>query len=133
MGIGTQGHHRSKGAQCSAVSRIFVCGVPSRAGDLSGEVQIWDPEESTKIRSMHSHTSRVGVMSWNKHILSTGSRSGEIINHDVRIADHKVASLMSHTSEVCGLEWRADGAQLDELDSTTRRNSREPCSWPTKL
>jgi len=78
----------------------------------TGEVQIWDPEESTKIRSMHSHSSRVGVMSWNKHILSTGSRSGEIINHDVRIADHKVASLKAHTAEVCGLEWRADGAQL---------------------
>ncbi|KAF3934147.1 Beta-TrCP [Dactylellina cionopaga] len=78
----------------------------------TGEVQIWDPEESTKIRSMHSHSSRVGVMSWDKHILSTGSRSGEIINHDVRIADHKVASLVSHTAEVCGLEWRADGAQL---------------------
>ncbi|KAK6338876.1 ubiquitin-protein transferase activating protein [Orbilia brochopaga] len=78
----------------------------------TGEVQIWDPEESAKIRSMHSHSSRVGVMSWDKHILSTGSRSGEIINHDVRIADHKVASLVSHTAEVCGLEWRADGAQL---------------------
>ncbi|KAF3921595.1 Beta-TrCP [Arthrobotrys entomopaga] len=78
----------------------------------TGEVQIWDPEESSKIRSMHSHSSRIGVMSWDKHILSTGSRSGEIINHDVRIADHKVASLVSHTAEVCGLEWRADGAQL---------------------
>ncbi|MFT7980841.1 WD40 repeat domain-containing protein, partial [Salmonella enterica subsp. enterica serovar Enteritidis] len=33
-------------------------------------------------------------------------------NHDVRIADHKVAELVSHTSEVCGLEWRSDGAQL---------------------
>ncbi|KAF3080544.1 ubiquitin-protein transferase activating protein [Orbilia oligospora] len=78
----------------------------------TGEVQIWDPEENSKVRSMHSHSSRVGVMSWDKHILSTGSRSGEIINHDVRIADHKVASLVSHTAEVCGLEWRADGAQL---------------------
>ncbi|KAF3939146.1 Beta-TrCP [Dactylella cylindrospora] len=78
----------------------------------TGEVQIWDPEDNVKIRSLHSHTSRVGVMSWNKHILSTGSRSGDIINHDVRIAEHKVASLVSHTAEVCGLEWRADGAQL---------------------
>ena len=78
----------------------------------SGEVQIWDVEEGTKLRSMHGHDTRVGVMGWNKHILSTGARSGLVYNHDVRIAQHKVAELVSHTSEVCGLEWRADGAQL---------------------
>lgn len=78
----------------------------------TGEVQIWDVEEGTKLRSMHGHETRVGVMGWNKHTLSTGARSGLIFNHDVRVADHKVAELVSHTSEVCGLEWRADGAQL---------------------
>jgi cell division cycle protein 20 (cofactor of APC complex) len=78
----------------------------------TGEVQIWDVEESTKLRSMYGHDSRVGVMGWNKHTLSTGARSGLVVNHDVRIAQHKVAELVSHTSEVCGLEWRADGAQL---------------------
>ena len=78
----------------------------------SGEVQIWDVEEGTKLRSMHGHDTRVGVMGWNKHILSTGARSGLVYNHDVRIAQHKVAELVSHTSEVCGLDWRADGAQL---------------------
>ncbi|KAF2751560.1 WD40 repeat-like protein [Sporormia fimetaria CBS 119925] len=78
----------------------------------TGEVQIWDVEESTKLRSMYGHETRVGVMGWNKHILSTGARSGLVFNHDVRIAEHKVAELVSHTGEVCGLEWRADGAQL---------------------
>lgn len=78
----------------------------------SGEVQIWDVEEGTKLRSMHGHETRVGVMGWNKHLLSSGARSGLIFNHDVRVAQHKVAELISHTSEVCGLEWRSDGAQL---------------------
>jgi cell division cycle protein 20 (cofactor of APC complex) len=78
----------------------------------TGEVQIWDVAEGVKIRSMHGHDTRVGVMGWNKHLLSTGARSGLVFNHDVRIADHKVAELVSHTSEVCGLEWRSDGAQL---------------------
>ncbi|RMZ88620.1 hypothetical protein DV736_g4154, partial [Chaetothyriales sp. CBS 134916] len=78
----------------------------------SGEVQIWDVEEGTKLRSMYGHETRVGVMGWNKHILSTGARSGLVFNHDVRVAQHKVAELVSHTSEVCGLEWRSDGAQL---------------------
>jgi cell division cycle protein 20 (cofactor of APC complex) len=78
----------------------------------TGDVQIWDVEEQTRLRTMSGHDSRVAVMSWNKHTLSTGSRSGNIFNHDVRIAQHKTAELLSHTSEVCGLEWRADGAQL---------------------
>ncbi len=78
----------------------------------SGEVQIWDVAEGTKVRSMLGHDTRVGVMGWNKHLLSTGARSGLVYNHDVRIAEHKVAELVSHTSEVCGLEWRSDGAQL---------------------
>lgn len=78
----------------------------------TGEVQIWDVEEGSKLRSMHGHDTRVGVLGWNKHILSTGSRSGLVFNHDVRIAQHKVAELVSHQGEVCGLEWRADGSQL---------------------
>ncbi|KAI0380206.1 WD40 repeat-like protein [Hypomontagnella monticulosa] len=78
----------------------------------TGEVQIWDVAEGMKIRSMFGHDTRVGVMGWNKHLLSTGARSGLVYNHDVRIAEHKVAELVSHTSEVCGLEWRSDGAQL---------------------
>lgn len=78
----------------------------------TGEVQIWDVEEGTKLRSMFGHDTRVGVMGWNKHILSTGSRSGLVFNHDVRVQDHKIAELVSHTGEVCGLEWRSDGAQL---------------------
>ncbi|KAI0996467.1 WD repeat-containing protein [Podosphaera aphanis] len=78
----------------------------------TGEVQIWDVEEGTKLRSMHGHDTRVGVQGWNKHTLSTGARSGLVFNHDVRIAQHKIAELVSHTSEVCGLEWRGDGSQL---------------------
>ncbi|KAA8651605.1 hypothetical protein EYZ11_002233 [Aspergillus tanneri] len=78
----------------------------------TGEVQIWDVEEGSKLRSMFGHDSRVGVMGWSKHTLSTGARSGLVFNHDVRIAQHKVAELVSHTSEVCGLEWRPDGSQI---------------------
>ena len=78
----------------------------------SGEVQIWDVEEKTKLRSMTGHDTRVGVMGWSKHTLSTGARSGMVFNHDVRIAQHKTAELVNHTSEVCGLEWRPDGSQL---------------------
>ncbi|KAH0555742.1 Glycosylated integral ER membrane protein [Trichoglossum hirsutum] len=93
----------------------------------TGEVQIWDVEEGTKLRSMHGHDSRVGVMGWSKHLLSTGSRSGLVFNHDVRIAQHKVAELVSHQSEVCGLEWRSDGAQL-----ATGGNDNLVCIWDAR-
>jgi cell division cycle protein 20 (cofactor of APC complex) len=81
-------------------------------GLSTGDVQIWDVEEQVKLRTMSGHDSRVAVQAWNKHTLTTGSRSGNIFNHDVRIAQHKTAELLHHTSEVCGLEWRPDGAQL---------------------
>lgn len=81
-------------------------------GFSDGDVQIWDVEEQTKLRSMGGHSARVGVMSWDKHILSSGCRDGSIWNHDVRIADHKVSEFNNHVAEVCGLEWRADGSQL---------------------
>ncbi|KAF2177681.1 meiosis-specific APC/C activator protein AMA1 [Zopfia rhizophila CBS 207.26] len=113
-------------AESGSVASLFECpqdtyissvkwsgdGAYVGVGLGTGEVQIWDVEEGTKLRSMFGHETRVGVMGWNKHILSTGARSGLVFNHDVRVAQHKVAELVSHTGEVCGLEWRADGAQL---------------------
>jgi cell division cycle protein 20 (cofactor of APC complex) len=81
-------------------------------GTAQGDSQIWDVDTNAKIRSMKGHTSRVGVLSWDQHILSSGARDGSIWNHDVRIAKHKVAELLGHTAEVCGLQWRPDGNML---------------------
>ncbi|KAK9320463.1 WD40-repeat-containing domain protein [Lipomyces orientalis] len=81
-------------------------------GLSDGDVQIWDVEEGEKVRSMSGHAARVGVMSWDRHILSSGCRDGSIWNHDVRVADHKVSEFVNHQAEVCGLQWRSDGNQL---------------------
>jgi len=81
-------------------------------GQDDGDVQIWDCEQGVKLRSMPGHEARVAVLAWDKHILSSGSRDTTIFNHDVRERNHKVAELQGHTGEVCGLEWRSDGAQL---------------------
>ncbi|KAG4301929.1 hypothetical protein PCK1_001905 [Pneumocystis canis] len=78
----------------------------------SGDIQIWDTETGVRLRTMYGHEARVGVLAWDKHLLSSGCRDGSIWNHDVRIADHKVSEWRGHGSEVCGLEWRADGSQL---------------------
>lgn len=44
--------------------------------------------------------------------VSSGCRSGAIHNHDVRIADHHIGTLLSHMQEVCGLQWSPDGSYL---------------------
>lgn len=42
----------------------------------------------------------------------SGSRSGHIHHHDVRVAQHQQGNLAGHTQEVCGLKWSPDGAYL---------------------
>ena len=113
-------------AESGAVSSLLECSADTYISSVkwsgdgayvgvglgTGEIQIWDVEEGSKLRSMHGHDTRVGVLGWSKHILSSGARSGLVFNHDVRIAQHKTAELVSHAGEVCGLEWRSDGQQL---------------------
>ncbi|KAG9063613.1 ubiquitin-protein transferase activating protein [Linnemannia hyalina] len=79
---------------------------------LASDVQVWDVETRTKLRTMSGHAARVGVLAWDKQIVSSGCRDGSIWNHDVRVHNHKVAELSNHTNEVCGLTWRSDGMQL---------------------
>ncbi|KAK2569872.1 Cell division cycle protein 20-like protein [Acropora cervicornis] len=81
-------------------------------GDSDGVVQLWDVEAQKRLRSMAGHSSRVGCLSWNSYILSSGCRSGAIHHHDVRVAHHHVATLARHSQEVCGLKWSPDGKFL---------------------
>uniref|UniRef100_A0A8K9WUZ2 Cell division cycle 20 homolog n=1 Tax=Oncorhynchus mykiss TaxID=8022 RepID=A0A8K9WUZ2_ONCMY len=81
-------------------------------GTSDCKVQLWDVENQKRLRSMSGHTARVGSLSWNNHILSSGSRSGHIHHHDVRVADHHIFTLSGHSQEVCGLEWSPDGRYL---------------------
>ncbi|XP_053928824.1 cell division cycle protein 20 homolog [Cuculus canorus] len=81
-------------------------------GVSNGEVQLWDVEHQKCLRSLTSHVSRVGCLSWNSYILSSGSHSGQIHHHDIRVAQHHVATLAGHKQEVCGLKWSLDGRYL---------------------
>jgi len=81
-------------------------------GTSDHEVQIWDVDKCRQIRSMCGHSARVGALSWNGPVLSSGSRDSSVIQHDVRIADHKVGTLNGHTQEVCGLKWSPAGTLL---------------------
>ncbi len=78
----------------------------------TGDVELWDVETHTKLRTMGGHQAQVAAMSWNAHLLSSGCGDGSIWHHDVRIARHKVMEMLGHTGEVCGLKWRPDGEML---------------------
>lgn len=78
----------------------------------TGDVELWDVETNTKLRTMGGHQAQVAAMSWNAHLLSSGCGDGSIWHHDVRIARHKVMEMLGHTGEVCGLKWRPDGEML---------------------
>ena len=81
-------------------------------GTDRGEVQIWDPVKCKKVRSMPGHKQRVGCLSWNHHVLATGSRDRNILLRDVRAPEPWTGRLMSHRSEVCGLKWSPDDREL---------------------
>ena len=73
---------------------------------------------------MRSHTERVGVLTWNSHTLTSGSRDTQIHNHDVRIPKHCTAKYVHHDLEVCGLEWSPDGSHL-----ASGGNDNLVCVW----
>jgi len=80
-------------------------------GSEDSAVELWDAEQSRQLRSMKGHGDRVGALSWCGPILASGSRTGEVRLHDVRIREHLVRKLVAHDGEVCGLEW-SDGGKL---------------------
>ena len=81
-------------------------------GSSDSSVQIWDVIKSKRMRMFARHTGRVSALAWNKHILSTGAHDGQIHTNDVRIAKHLISKQVSHTGQVCGLQWSYDGRQL---------------------
>jgi len=84
-------------------------------GTAGADVLLWDVEKNKQVRRMTGHSARVSSLDWNGaqgHILSSGSRDSTIVNHDVRVKEHAVATLNGHTQEVCGLKWSPDGTML---------------------
>ncbi|KAL7841984.1 hypothetical protein SRHO_G00236730 [Serrasalmus rhombeus] len=97
----------------------YICSVSwSRDGNFLAigtstcKVELWDVQYQKRLRCMDSHTTRVGCLSWNDHVLSSGARSGLIHQHDVRVAEHHTCTLRGHAQEVCGLAWSPDGRYL---------------------
>eukprot|EP00993_Chasmostoma_nieuportense_P000265 NODE_1246_length_1585_cov_76.652949_g1176_i0.p1 GENE.NODE_1246_length_1585_cov_76.652949_g1176_i0~~NODE_1246_length_1585_cov_76.652949_g1176_i0.p1 ORF type:complete len:455 (-),score=73.17 NODE_1246_length_1585_cov_76.652949_g1176_i0:221-1534(-) len=87
-------------------------------------VQLWDCSRSKKVRTLKGHAARVSSLAWSNCLVSSGSRDTMILTHDVRVRDHVVATLGSHTQEVCGLKYSTDGLQL-----ASGGNDNKLCIW----
>lgn len=81
-------------------------------GTINGTVELWDCAQPKRLRIMDGHSGRVGALAWNNYVLTSGSRSGHIIHHDVRQRDHILTTIPAHTQEICGLKWSTDGRFL---------------------
>jgi cell division cycle 20, cofactor of APC complex len=112
-------------AHISSVSWLPDGGTHLAVGTSNGYTQLWDVNECKKVRSMNGHSDRVGALSWNRHLLTSGSRDTTIVHHDVRMAQHDVATLRgTHSQEVCGLAWSPDGEML-----ASGANDNLLCLW----
>eukprot|EP00063_Salmo_salar_P053317 XP_014028152.1 PREDICTED: cell division cycle protein 20 homolog B isoform X2 [Salmo salar] len=80
-------------------------------GTKEGDVQLWDVEKRTRLRTIRSHLSGVGALSWNQHVLSSGSVLGLIHHHDYRL-DTPTVGVFRQQGGVCGLEWAPQGDWL---------------------
>lgn len=81
-------------------------------GTGKGPVQIWDVEQLTRVRTMDGHKDRASSLSWNSHILTSGSRDCTILHRDVRIPEPYVARLSMHTDGISGLCWNTEQGLL---------------------
>lgn len=55
----------------------------------------------------------MSALAWNRSLLSTGTRSGAIFNHDIRSQHSAVQTLQGgHCQEICGLKWSPDRRYL---------------------
>jgi cell division cycle protein 20 (cofactor of APC complex) len=91
-------------------------------GTSTCEIQIWDVEKKLQLRSLNGHSARVGCLSWNNHILSSGSLDSSIINFDLRVPSPIISQFSNHDGEVCGLKWSPDGSKLASGGNDNRLN-----------
>jgi len=120
----TLGSSTDSDAHISSVQWVQEGGNHIAVGTHDGQTRLWDVAAQKQLRSMDGHTERVSALSWSNHILSTGGRDSIVVNHDVRVANHNIATLSSHTQEVCGLAWSPDGMTL-----ASGANDNTLCLW----
>lgn len=92
-------------------------------GTSLNTIEIWDADTQTRLRKMTGHSERITALDWNSYMLTSGSKSGLIFHHDVRVPNHHVGTLNGHGGqEICGLKWSPDGKYLASGANDNRVN-----------
>lgn len=95
-------------------------GAHLAVGDLKGQTHLINVSTQKRVRilpslnrQVASALARIGSLSWNKTLLTTGSSSGAITHHDVRLPRSVTAEVCGHhTGEIVGLKWNHEGTAL---------------------
>lgn len=80
-------------------------------GTEKGRLHIYDINSLSIIYNISNHLSRIGTMSWNHHLLSSGSRDGNIIHQDMR-SGNLCSKVYAHRQEICKIKWSFGGDYL---------------------
>lgn len=99
-------------------------------GKDDGFIEIWDIETNSKLRTLNcdNHLTRVASQAWNQHILTSGSRIGNLYHSDVRVPQHFSTKFEdTHLAEICGIEYKSDGQQF-----STGGNDNLVCIWDVR-
>ncbi|XP_041643356.1 cell division cycle protein 20 homolog B-like [Cheilinus undulatus] len=73
-------------------------------GTRQGELQLWDVEQSQKMRCLSSHLSVVRAVSWRQQLVSSGSIIGHIHHFDPRASTPLVGTAFQKDG-ICSLQW----------------------------
>ena len=65
-------------------------------GNRNGEIDIWDVNQTKKVRTIGGHSNRVGSCSWNGSLIATGSRDRTIMVRDVRASEDFEMKMYGH-------------------------------------
>ncbi|XP_003746111.1 cell division cycle 20.3, cofactor of APC complex [Galendromus occidentalis] len=113
---------------CISAVRFCQDGFYIAVGLSTNAVELWDIEGKRLLRTLNGHTNRVGSISWNNHVCSSGARSGVIMHSDVRVPEHQQGTVNAHMEEICGLEWSPDGKYL-----ASGGNDNQLHFWPQQI
>lgn len=98
-------------------------------GASNKTIALWDVESQKKLRTLGGHEARISSLAWNQHVLTSGGRDSQIIQHDVRVPNHIVGRMANgHSQEVCSLQWSLDGQSL-----ASGSNDNSVCVWDARF
>ena len=80
-------------------------------GSENGKLYIYDTNSLSLMFNLNSHQSRIGTLSWNQFLLSSGSRDGCIVHQDLRTGS-VCARISAHRQEVCKIKWSPNNDYL---------------------